>query len=970
VNQTYAAVEYLLSLPPASAAVFPRSALCRERTVFAGSDPPGTPLGSAGGTAHLLTEAWKSTADRLSFEAWIARSRKLLLHGSGESRRLPAYAVEGKPMMPLPPLHGVSGDRPDRVLLDLQYETYERLFWHAPASYRVMLTCGDVLLRWPRAVPAYPEADVLIAGLAASPEEARHHGVMVCAADAPERVAFFLQKPPPDRIRELQASHVCFLDTGVWLLNERALAVLMKKCGWRPGQQAFRAGRAAPFELFNRFGPALGTAPAVPDPDIDGLTCAVLRLPDGRFYHFGTNRSILSSIGQLRRPAEERRSFGHASADADTLPVLQHAQVECALGPDNRQVWIENAHVPAGWTIRHSHVLTGVPPNDWRLTLEPGVCLDFVSVAGGGTCLRVYGFDDGFRGAVGDADTLWLGAGAPGWFAARGLTPAEAGIARQTDIQEAPLFPVAETGEIDPGFLEWLVAEKPAADERRRTQWLEGRRLSARQLQQDADVSEIARRRRAARRTSVSSLSPAAWLETCFRTDLAATACLYAGEELTPPAAADEDASAGSLVLVHDRMFRAALAERRDEPDAARHEAEAFDRLRGRIVADAERQPAQPVRSILDDQIVWGRSPVRLDLAGGWTDTPPYCLEHGGRVVNVAVDLNGQPPIQVFGRLGREPEIVIRSIDLGIEDRVRTYEDLALYGGLGSGFGIARAALALAGLHPRFSPDRRHRSLRDQLAAEFDAGIELTLLAAVPKGSGLGTSSILAATILGTLSELFGLAWEPNDLFRRTLALEQMLTSGGGWQDQVGGIAPGLKRIETAPGLVQEPVIRWLPGRFFSEPFVNRQVLLYYTGLTRTAHDILGEIVRGLFLNSAVHLSLIGEIGANADFAADAVQRNDWDGVCEAVRRSWRLNQLLDAGTNPPEVAAVLEGIGDWLDAVKLLGAGGGGYMVLFAKDADAGWRIRQHLTASPPNERARFVDLGISRTGFQVTRS
>jgi len=60
------------------------------------------------------------------------------------------------------------------------------------------------------------------------------------------------------------------------------------------------------------------------------------------------------------------------------------------------------------------------------------------------------------------------------------------------------------------------------------------------------------------------------------------------------------------------------------------------------------RSPLRP--ALKEDQIVWARAPVRLDLAGGWTDTPPYTLRHGGRVVNLAVDLNGQPPIQVFCR--------------------------------------------------------------------------------------------------------------------------------------------------------------------------------------------------------------------------------------------------------------------------------------------------------------------------------
>ena len=81
---------------------------------------------------------------------------------------------------------------------------------------------------------------------------------------------------------------------------------------------------------------------------------------------------------------------------------------------------------------------------------------------------------------------------------------------------------------------------------------------------------------------------------------------------------------------------------------------------------------------------------------------------------------------------------------------------------------------------------------------------------------------MLAATVLGALGEMFGLQWDTTDLFVRTLALEQILTSGGGWQDQVGGITRGLKLIETRPGLVQEPVVRWLPGHLFGAARANR----------------------------------------------------------------------------------------------------------------------------------------------------
>jgi galactokinase/mevalonate kinase-like predicted kinase len=301
---------------------------------------------------------------------------------------------------------------------------------------------------------------------------------------------------------------------------------------------------------------------------------------------------------------------------------------------------------------------------------------------------------------------------------------------------------------------------------------------------------------------------------------------------------------------------------------------------------------------------------------------------------------------------------------------VRSYDDLRQWGVLGSGFGIAKAALALAGFDPRFHSKGACKSLEEQLRRDFGGGIELSMVCAIPKGSGLGTSSILAAALLGTLGEMCGLGWSTNDLFGRTLALEQMLTAGGGWQDQVGGVTGGVKFIETTPGLIQKPVMRWLPNHFFSESYANKQVLLYYTGLTRVAHDILGEIVRSMFLNSARHLGIIGEIGHNALFAADAIQRNDWNGLCEAIRRSWNLNQRLDAGTNPPQVQAILDRIGDHACAAKLLGAGGGGYLLMLARDVEAASRIRSILSGNPPNDRARFVDLGLSAKGFQVTRS
>ena len=376
----------------------------------------------------------------------------------------------------------------------------------------------------------------------------------------------------------------------------------------------------------------------------------------------------------------------------------------------------------------------------------------------------------------------------------------------------------------------------------------------------------------------------------------------------------------------------------------------------------------EPTRCLLDDQILWGRSPVRLDLAGGWTDTPPYCIMEGGKVVNLAVELNGQLPLQVYARPLAQPKIVLRSIDQGQVLEISSFDELQRYQQLGGSFSIPLAALVLAGFGPRFSRGR-FRDLEEQLSA-FGGGIEMSLLAAVPKGSGLGTSSNLAATVLGTLGEFCGLGWDRHQVAYRTLILEQMLTTGGGWQDQYGGIFEGVKLLESDPGIRQEPAIKWSSGQLFDRPEARAMMLLYYTGVTRVARDILGEIVKSMFLNSGTHLAIFSEMKQHARDTFEVLLRNDYEGLSERVRFSWELNQRLDQGTNPPSISTITEKIDDYALGYKLLGAGGGGYLLILAKSAEAAMRIKRTLVDNPPNARARFVDFRVSDSGFQLSSS
>jgi galactokinase/mevalonate kinase-like predicted kinase len=968
---------YLLSVPPSMVEPFSEVEGRRAPEWFAGCDPPGGKVGSGGATLNLLALAWRA-GGASSFADWLQAGHKTVIHGGGQSRRLPAYGAVGKPLAPMPVWRWEVGQRLDQNLLDLQLPFLRTV--HSRASSRVAVTVasGDVLIRATPELPPLPDADVLCLGLWVRPEEAQHFGVMFFPRRRPDQLAFFLQKPDLARLKELSRDYLFLVDTGIWLLSARAIAVLAKKCGCDP--RAPDPARLQPYELYAQLGPTLGSDPTVADPDARTLTHAGLALPQGEFYHFGTSRDLCRSYARLQNLVLDQRQLYAPFTKPHPDLFVQNARLGRPLSADNHQVWIENAHVPTGWKLTREHVITGAPPNDWSLSLEPGTCLDFVPVEATATCLRGYDIDDTFRGAVGGAQARWFGRPVSEWLAGRNLSLAEARLHPETDLQEAALFPVLSPEQLTDGFIRWMTAASPGADGYHASLWLQSPRLSAQALGSRANPRRLYAQRKALRLENIPLLFYNRRKSVFFALDLARLAgdLAESGHALEPLDAATPGSPSRSACLgwatdplarAKDHMLRAMTMRHRGQAGWEAQEEQAFGQLREAIVESAEADKVEPRLHLVEDQIVWGRSPVRLDLAGGWSDTPPYCLEAGGCVLNVAVELNGQLPIQVFARQRSSPDIVVRSIDLGIDETITSYEQIGDHARVGDPFSIVKAALALAGFHPRFRKGAAFPSLRVQLQV-FGGGLELSLLAAVPKGSGLGTSSILAATALGTLSEVCALGWTQEDLIRRTLVLEQMLTTGGGWQDQAGGILPGLKLIETVPSLDQSPSTRWLPDTLLSAPHANETILLYYSGITRVAKDILQEIVRGIFLNSRDHLEVVRQIARHARHTAEVVQRRDLAGLAAAVAHSWDLNQRLDAGTNPPSVAAILASVQDWLLSAKLLGAGGGGYILMFAKDVEAARRLRQQLQDHPPNSRARFVSFSVSPSGLQITRS
>ena len=918
---------------------------------FCTSDPIGMKLGSGGGTTWLLREWYRNQQTEHSTE------KRILLHAGGQSRRLPGYAPSGKILTPIPVFRWARGQKLGQNLLSLQVPLYEKIMEQAPEKLRTLIASGDVYIRAEKPLQEIPDADVVCYGLWVDPVLATHHGVFVSDRKQPEALDFMLQKPSLQELENLSKTHLFLMDIGIWLLSDRAVELLMKR--------SLKDGSGSDlkyYDLYSDFGLSLGNHPRITDDELNRLSVAILPLPGGEFYHYGTSRELLSSTVTLQNRVYDQRQIMHRKVKPNPAIFVQNAEVGISLSSNNDNLWIENSFVGTSWKIGSRQIITGVPENDWTLELPDGVCIDIVPLAEKHWAVRPYGFDDVSKGDIRDEKTLYLGISFPDWLAERGLTPNDV-TGRKDDLQAAGIFPVVEGVEQMGAVLRWMTSE-PELTEGKEI-WLNSQRLSADEISAKADLRQLYAQRESFRKGNWELLARNYEKSVFYQLDLADVAEDFHCLKIDKPDVLPADAP--QMQRIHNRMLRAQI-DKLNGKDFLNDEKEAFGLLREGLLSDLYEKKSSPYLNVYSDQIVWGRSPVRIDVAGGWTDTPPYSLFAGGNVVNLAIELNGQPPLQVYVKPCKEYRVVLRSIDMGAMEVVNTFEELQDYCKIGSPFSIPKAALTLAGFGPAFS-EVVYPSLEKQLQA-FGTGIEITLLSAIPAGSGLGTSSILASTVLGSLSDFCGLMWDKNEICRRTLALEQLLTTGGGWQDQYGGVLQGIKLLQTETGFVQNPLIHWLPEHLFTHPEYRDCHLLYYTGITRTAKGILAEIVRSMFLNSSAHLAILENMKAHALDMAETIQRNDFETYGALIGKTWMQNKALDCGTNPPAVEEIINKIKDYTLGYKLPGAGGGGYLYMVAKDPQAALRIREILTQDVPNPRARFVEMALSGTGFQVSRS
>ncbi len=361
--------------------------------------------------------------------------------------------------------------------------------------------------------------------------------------------------------------------------------------------------------------------------------------------------------------------------------------------------------------------------------------------------------------------------------------------------------------------------------------------------------------------------------------------------------------------------------------EGEKHIQEAFKTLSDSILENAVSELKEVEGLKIAEESVEVSLPLRVNWGGGWSDTPPYCIEEGGTVLNAAILLNGERPVKVNIKQIDEKQIVFDSRDMDVHGEFSSINELQSVGNPFDPFVLQKAAFLACGVIPM------HGGNLTEILDKLGSGISMdTEVTGVPKGSGLGTSSILAAACVKAISSFFGLNYTEDELYSHVLCMEQIMSTGGGWQDQVGGVTDGIKYITSRPGIKQKLTVSHIELDQETLDELNHRFTLIYTGQRRLARNLLRDVVGRYIGNEPDAVYALNEIQRMAALMRFELERGRIDAFAELLSKHWELSKMIDAGSTNTLIDQIFDSIEDLIDGKMVCGAGGGGFLQVVTK--------------------------------------
>ncbi|KAL5719039.1 fucokinase [Ranunculus cassubicifolius] len=922
----------------------------------------------------------------------------LLLHAGGDSKRVPWANPMGKVFLPLPYLADDDPDGPVPLLFDhiLAISSCARQGFKNKGGIFIMT--GDVLPCFDASTIVLPEDSSCIITVPITLDIASNHGVIVASKTGTgdethslTLVENLLQKPSVKELVENQAilhDGRTLLDTGIiavrgkaWIdllklasSNETMISDLLKNrkeislyedvvAAWVPARHEWLKLRPFGSELINGLGSQTMFS-----------YCAY----DLSFLHFGTSSEILGHLAGSNSALVGRRHL--CSIPATTVSDIASSAIVLSskIAPGvsiGEDTMVYDSSLLGGVQLGSQSIVVGVnipadiddgPNRDsFRFILPDRHCLWEVPLVGRGERVIIYcGLHDNPKIAYSKDGTF---CGRPWKKVMHDLGIQEGDLWSFSDAQEkclwnAKIFPILPYFDMLNSAL-WLMGLHMYDHNSVLLRWRSSERISLEELHKSVDFIQLCLGSSNHQADLAAGIAKA-----CISYGLLGRNLAQLSEEILQKEVSGIETckdllalcpnlgDSSSRILPQSRTYQVQADLLRacgEEIKASTLEEKVWAAIADETASAVKYgygdnhstsiNNASPVIATcqnngLDDHPYIPRSArvelaVRVDFVGGWSDTPPWSLERSGCVLNMAICLEGSCPVGTIIETTTTAGVLI-SDDTDRQLYIEDTSSLAAPFDHDDPFRLVKSALLVSDI------------IHDRLLLS-SKGLKIQTWAKVPRGSGLGTSSILAAAVVKGLLQIMEGDESNENVARLVLVLEQIMGTGGGWQDQIGGLYPGIKFTASFPGVpLRLQVIPLMANpQLVSE--LEQRLLVVFTGQVRLANQVLQKVVTRYLQHDNLLITSIKRLAELAKIGREALMNGDVDELGEIMLEAWRLHQELDPHCSNTVVDRLFELVDPFCSGYKLVGAGGGGFALLLAKSADSAIKMRLLLEKS-----------------------
>lgn len=903
-------------------------------------DEGGMRVGSGGATLSVLKYVY-DREERLTGKGHFEGLRILVIHSGGDSKRVPTYSALGKLFSPVP--HKLPDGR-SSTLFD------EFLISMSSVASRIregmVLLSGDVLLLFNPLQIDFPCTGAAAISFKEDVQTGKNHGVFL--SNEGGNVKRFLHKQSVDTLRAIGAvnsNNSVDIDTGAVIFAPDMLKGLHALVDTDDkyhsmvndtvrlslyGDFLYPLAEDSTLEDFynekpeGNFCPELESARTMVWNCLHDYRMKLLRLAPAKFIHFGTTWEILKLMtgGVEDYAALSWNRKICSSIVGDTAGYNSVLSRNATIG---NGCYLEVTYVHSTATVGNNVILSYVDIRDEKI--PDNVVLHGLKQKNGKFVCRIYGIHDNPK------EDTFLGQPLSEMADKLGIDESELWSSNDHTLWMANLYP--ECGNIYQAVRAALNVYDLAHGGGDVSQWRKESRKSLcsgfndadpqniidwnRRMQELVQMDEVVNEIHAG--TPVGKLPPMKPLTKIQRE--------WLSKHLETTDVSEKMRLQYYIGTALGNRYGASLIQ------------DCFRTISDTIQADAVKKLRynDSCHMVKDHHVV--RLPLRVNWGGGWSDTPPICCETGGTVLNAAISLNGELPVEVTLQKIPERKIVFDSRDMDVHGEFTTLEPLQATGDPYDPFALQKACLLACGIIPFDGGDLQQ--ILDRLGGGFEMHSEVRN---VPKGSGLGTSSILSAACVKAVLDFMGIAHTNDDLYANTLMMEQIMSTGGGWQDQVGGVTNGIKYITSKPGIHQELRVEEIHLSPEAKKELGERFCLIYTGQRRLARNLLRDVVGRYLGNEPDSLFALNEIQRVAALMRFELERGNIDEFARLMEYHWDLSKKVDMGSTNTLIEQIFAAIDSFIDGRMVCGAGGGGFLQVVLKKGVTKSEIHRRLKA------------------------